>query len=323
MTVTLRRPVELSPWLRALMRCIPDELTGREPLHHRWCGGNSNDVRELTFDDGAVLIIKRARQPWGRSAFNTAAAAARMIGTASEIEVPEPLPVPLRLHGRTVQAYWRLPRPTLGELWPRLEERQRQDALRSLGRMMRRLHAIPAARFGDITSAGAGSDAAGMLRRDLVHRLLPAVYAHWPAGAWSVERVIERIPDVARHAPHTPVLTHNDLHIGNVLCDVRASGVECVGLLDLDGVTGCCAERDVATFRVLHGPHFLMEVSPACHAALDEGRGARSHPLLLSFFRCVQLANQGFSSGLLGDVEHAAIIHDALDAELRALSLLQ
>lgn len=321
MSVTLQRPVRLPPWLRALIAALPEQPG--EPLDHQWRGGHSNDVRELTFADGRILIVKRARQTWGRAGYATAAAAAHLIRSRSGLEVPEPLPVPLRLHGRTVQAYWRLPRPTLAELWPRLEDAQRLVALRSLGALMRRLHAIDAPRFGDITAAGTQDDFATMLQRDLQLRLLPAVYAHWPDGAWWVERLIERIPDVADNGPHAPVLTHNDLHMGNVLCDVGAAGVECVGLLDLDGVTGCCAARDVATFSVLHGPLFLKPLTAPFHAALAESAGCERQPLLLSFFRCVQLANQGFSSGLLGDIEHAALIRDALDAELRALSFLR
>jgi aminoglycoside phosphotransferase (APT) family kinase protein len=279
----------------------------------RWHEGHSNDIGELRLADGRVLLLKRGRHDWTRASFAAAAAAARLIAAESDITVPEPLDLDVDAVGMPLQAYWLVPLPTLAQVWPVLSLRSRAAALRSAGRLLRRLHGLETSRFGALHTAGADTLAAE-LDRDLRQRLLPAVYAHWPAGLPYLESLIEQIPEAsARCRARPPVLVHNDPHIGNVLCRTAGERVECVGFLDLDDVVGGVKESDVASFDVLHGRLFEQLIEPGLRARLVDGYGEPLDPWLVRYFRRVHLINQGFSAGLLEHHEHAGTIAAVLD----------
>ena len=293
---------------------LPDIRVMRIGTH----SGHSNDIAEATFSDGSTLLIKRARHEWAAASFAAAAEAARLISAGSDIVVPQPLP---GLTAGDVQAYWRIDLPTLAQLWPGLSGNARAEALRSLGELMRRLHEITIPVWGPIGGSGRDATPGAAMERDLRDRLLPAVYAHWPRGAWSLERLIDAIPVVARmHERHTPRLVHADLHLGNVLCSVEDGDVKCVGLLDLDDVSGGAAEADIACFEMLHGPLFERQIDDDMIGEVRQGYDARRlESRLLDFYRCAHLANQGFCSGLLQHEEHAAAIAAEFERRVAAL----
>src|SRR5690606_30648166 len=188
-------------------------------------------------------------------------------------------------------------------LWPALRHDARQAAMRSLGRLLRRLHTVEAPGWGPLRE-GARATQAAALQHELQSRLLPATIAHWPDGIALLEQLIDRIPVLAPH--RTPSLVHGDLHLGNVLCHAQNGRVRCVGLLDLDEVAGGTPEADVASLEVLHGPVFEREVERPLLAAVREGYGAPLDEPVVRYYNCVHLANQGFSSAFLEHHEHAA-----------------
>jgi Ser/Thr protein kinase RdoA (MazF antagonist) len=156
------------------------------------------------------------------------------------------------------------------------------------------------------------------MRHELGVRLLPAVIAHWPAGIASVERLIERSATMKRLCGRGAAMVHTDVHLGNVLCRVADQRVECVGLLDLDEAAGGATEWDLASFHVLHGPLFQREIDPALRDEVATGYDAELDDVLLEHFRCMHLANQGFSSALLGHDDHARQIAIELAGRLHA-----
>ncbi|HEX2167154.1 MAG TPA: aminoglycoside phosphotransferase family protein [Longimicrobiales bacterium] len=315
---TVRRN-EIPVWLSDVMPALADAGRGARPARIRSHGGHSNDIHELTFSDGRVLLVKRARHDWIGDCFSAAARAARLVSDGSDIIVPHPLPLSCDPGGMPVQAYWRIELPTLAQLWPALSADARSAALRSLGALVRRLHDIQAPGWGPLYQRNPAQDPGVELERDLRLRLLPAVIAHWPQGVGLLEQLIAAIPAVRPLHANRPALVHDDLHLGNVLCRIRDERVECVGLLDLDDVGGGAAESDIAVFDVLHSPLFEREIPSAVRRHLRTGYGERLDERLIEFHRCAHLANQGFSSGLLEHSEHAAAIAAELKRRLRRL----
>ena len=267
---------------------------------------HSNDIHELTFTDGRVLLLKRARHEWVSDCFRAAAEASRLIREHTDVIVPEPLPIERIDDELPVQAYWRIELPTLAQLWPALSRPARRSALRSLGALIRRLHGIAAPGWGPLHQTRPPQQVRAELERDLCSRLLPAVYAHWPEGLTSLETLIDEIGSVERLHGDRPALVHADLHLGNVLCRIENERVECVGLLDLDDACGGAPEADVAGFNVLHGPLFERIIDPALRGEVRTGYGEPLDQRLIDFYHCAHLANQGFSSALLEHHEHAA-----------------
>jgi aminoglycoside phosphotransferase (APT) family kinase protein len=309
-------------WVDDVLHAMQPAVRRRRVLSVKWDGGHSNDIFELDFDDGRTLLLKRARHDWARESFMTSEQAGALLAESSDIVAPRPLPLAGDIADAPVQAYWRIPLPTLAQLWPSLADGQRVSALRSLGALLRRLHDIDAPHYGPLRGAdgAAAHDLAGALTGDLQRRLLPAVHAHWSTGAWLLEWLIDRIAWAdAMRGPAAASMVHNDLHLGNVLCRVAGDTVTCVGFLDLDGVAGSAPECDIAGFGVLHGPLFEQELDLRWHAEVAHGYGDGADPRMIAFFRCAHLANQGFSSGLLGHDEHAERIRQALHVELDAL----
>jgi Ser/Thr protein kinase RdoA (MazF antagonist) len=311
-------------WIPDVLRRLDGAVRQLTVRRIRADHSHSNDIFELTFCDGRTLLLKRARHEWLRPCFTASEMAARLIRASSELVVPQPLPLPdlpeELPEELPVQAYWRIPLPTLAQLWPELTAERQAAALRSLGALTRKLHRIAAPGWGPLHRCDAACDLAGDLHRDLRRRLLPAVIAHWPAGIRALERLIEGIPTVQQRWPAAAAaLVHADLHLGNVLCRVRGGKVHCVGFLDLDGAAGGTAEADVACFDVLHGPLFQRHIHRDMRLELRRGYGDGLDERIVEYFHCAHLANQGFSSALLGHEGHAADIAAELDRRLCTL----
>lgn len=296
------------------------EVQGRTIGDVRRDDGHSNDIWELDLDDGRVLLLKCGRHAWARTFFAASCEAARLIEQQSDIVAPRPLPVPEPDGDHPIQAYWRIPLPTLQQLWPRLDDGARERVLRSWATLLHRLHRIAPPSHGALPAREPCTFGTA-LHRELHDRLLPAVYTHWPAGLPHLERLIAQAPLVAaRRAGAPPALVHNDMHMGNVLCRVDAGGVvHCVGLLDLDDAIGAPPESDFASFHVLHGPLFERPLARRWHRTLRATYDAPLDDALVAFFRCTHLVNQGFSSALLGHCEHAEAIAAELRGRMRAL----
>lgn len=287
----------------------------RRQVRIRSLDAHSNDVAEVHVPGGRVLMVKRGRYPWSGERLRASRRAARLLRGAG-VRVPQPLPLPAGVDARPVEAYWRIEHPTLLELWPSLSPARRRQALRSLGRLLRRVHAVPVERYGPLGAAEGAASLAGHVEADLGGRLLPAVEGVWPAAAPAVAR----LTDHARRLPDAPaVLLHGDVHLGNVLCHDREGAVRCVGMLDLEGAAGGPAESDLAIAQVHHGPLFAARLPAGWFRALLRGYRRQPDPFTLRFFRGVHLANMGFHSALVGHGEHAAGVAEALAREVEAL----
>lgn len=300
------------------------QVTGAEVVAGHWNPGHSNDVFELSTRDGRTLVVKRARHDWAGPMFEACRTASALLRERGGIVTPEHVGLPTEEGDLPVQAYWRIPLPTLAELWPSLDEGERDDAMRSWGELIARVHDVEPAKWGPLCGPDEGDGLERVLREDLEDRLLPAVYGTAPQGAAALEALVERIPAVARRArDRAPVLVHGDLHMANILCRRHERSVRCVGLLDLDDASGGLAEDDIAGLEVLHGPHFRQELEPRWLAPLREAYGRAMDEELVAFFRAGHLANQGFHSALVGDDEHADEVWGALDRELPGLQGLE
>src|SRR5690606_27186047 len=108
----------------------------------------------------------------------------------------------------------------------------------------------------------------------------------------------------------------------NVLCRVDDGTPTCVGLLDLDGASGAPPESDLARFDVLHGRLFGQPIERPVRERMREGYRGSIDETVLAFFRTAHLANLGFHSALVGDVEHAADVIAVLDVETQRAEAL-
>lgn len=282
---------------------------------------HSNDVAELRFADGRALMVKRGRYLWARERFETSRIASDLLRPRGVI-VPAPLPLPDGLDERPVEAYWRIPLPTLQECWPGLSRREREIALRSLGCLLRRVHSVCLSRYGPLQeTASTPVPLSVHLHEDLAARLLPAVAAAWPEAVRALQRLVEAVPALARRLHSCEAaIAHNDLHIGNVLCEVGPDGVRCVGLLDLETAAAAPPESDLAAAQIHHGPLFCQPLPEGWFRCLLDGYGADPDPFVLAFYRAYHLANMGYYSALVGHGEHARAVAQVLDAELEALA---
>lgn len=303
-----------------LHRVAPDARDAGEVAVH--CHDvHSNDVAELRFPDGRTLMVKRGRFPWAGERFQTSRIASELLRERGSVVAPAPLPLPDGLDERPVEAYWRISLPTLQEVWPGLSPREREEALRSLGRLIRRVHDVHLPGYGPLQAAASTpTPLRDPLHEDLAGRLLPAVYADWPEGAWAVESLVEAVPVLAaRLAEREASLVHNDLHLGNVLCEAGPDGVRCTGLLDLESAGAAPPESDLAVAQVHHGPLFCQPLPEGWFRWVLEGYGADPEPFALSFYRAYHLANMGYYSALVGHGEHAGEVARTLREEVEAL----
>lgn len=280
---------------------------------------HSNDFAELRLKDGRSLIVKGARYDWAAARFAASRLASRLIREASNLLVPAPLEVPAPADGRAIEVYWRIDRPTLQEVWPHLDARHREGAMRSWGEMLAVLHSVRADGYGALGEGGrATSSLEEHLRSELEWRLRPAVTDLWAAAIPSLERLIRAIPSVVRSARRSSLI-HNDMHMGNVLCEVREGTVECVGLIDLETALAAPPEADLAAMQVHHGPHFQQRVEPMWLSIALSSYGSTVDRSTLGFYRAFHLINMGFYSALLGHDWHAAQVAAAAAAETAKL----
>lgn len=315
MTSSTPRAVDRAPdWTAPLLRALDGEIRGAKLAEVRVNDLHSNDVFQLRFDDGRILMVKLGRHEWSGTMFERARAASRLIREGSDLIAPAPLDVDSTPDGRPLQAYWRIALPTLGELWPGLTEAERVQAMISCGAMTRRLHGVRIPFWGPLWPRdAAAATLAGSLESDLAGRLAPAVAALWPEALGPLQGLIAAVPAVARRVHGAQArLVHNDLHMGNVLCETDCDGVHCVGLLDLDATLAAPPEVDIASFEMLHGPLFEQRIEPRWMERFREGYGGDVDERLVAFFRAVHLANMGFHSALVGHDVHAAMVAEAL-----------
>lgn len=295
-----------------------DPPASPETVHFH--GAHSNDVVEIRLTNGRTLMVKRGRHPWTAERFRTSRAASNLLRERSDVIVPAPLDLPGREDGEAVEAYWRIQLPTLEELWPDLSPEERAEALRSWGSMARRVHDVALLGHGSLrTATTEPRSLADHLTADLEDRLLPAVVHTWPAGVDSLVDLVATIPTLAGRCAAGGVLVHNDLHMGNVLCEITDGRVRCVGLLDLETAVAAPPEADLAIAQVQHGATSVQPLHEGWFASLLQGYGAEPDPFVLAFFRGYHLANLGFYAALVGHAEHAARVAAALAEEVSFL----
>lgn len=303
-----------------LQRLLKEVAPGPEEIGEvRFHGAHSNDLAEVRLRDGRTLMVKRGRHPWAAERFETSRRAAALVRQHRAAVVPEPLPLPQGVDERPVEAYWRIARPTLAEIWPALSPSGQRRALRSWGRLIRRIHAVELQGYGPLGREPRADDLAEHLRADLQDRLLPAVYSEWPDAAWPLERLLTLLPGALPEGVGA-CLVHNDLHAGNVLCELVDGEPRCIGLLDLETAVAAPPESDLAIAELHHGALFGQPLPTGWRHWLREGYGREPDARVLAVYRASHLANLGFYSALVGHEEHAALVADALHAEVDALA---
>lgn len=308
-----------APLIDSLRELIAERTDGAEMIDLSFAQ-HSNDVAELRFDHGRTLMVKRGRYDWVAARFANARAASGVLRREAGIEAPAPLDLPDQLDEKPIEAYWRIEVPTLAQLWPDLGDRDRVQALESWGAMLRRVHAVRMQGWGPVAGGQKHPSLRRYLESDVHHRLLPAVHGEWPEAVAAVEAIARAVPRVAgRTAGRRPVLVHGDVHMGNILCDPAGGSPRCVGLLDLEAANTGLPENDLAIAEVLHGPLFNQALPEGWDGPVLEGYGAALNAYALQFYRAFHLANLGFFSALVGDVEHAAEVLAGLEAEVVGL----
>ncbi|MEX2583486.1 MAG: aminoglycoside phosphotransferase family protein [Gemmatimonadota bacterium] len=308
--------------LEAVLAAIPSE-SGLETAEVMYRDQHSNDFAEVRLCCGRALIVKRGRHDWAGSRFETSRIASRLIREATAVAVPAPLPVPAAIDERPVEAYWRLEQPTLQEVWSQLDADQRGAALRSWGELIATLHSVRMEGFGPLADeATPTTGLATFLRAELEGRLLPAVTGEWPAALPSLHRLIRAVDEVAGRAGERSRLVHNDMHMGNVLCEVSDDDdVRCVGLIDLETALAGPPEADVAIMEVQHGDLFGQPVEAPWIEGVKAGYTEALDPVVVNFYRAFHLINMGFYSALIGHDWHAQQVAAAAARETAELEL--
>jgi aminoglycoside phosphotransferase (APT) family kinase protein len=268
---------------------------------------HSNDVAEVGFGDGRTLVVKRARFDWAARRFESSKLASHLLLQRAGIIAPAPLEVPADFDELPVEAYWRIPLPTLKEVWPGLRTEERPAVLRSWGVLIRRVHSVSLPGYGPLQRATRGAASLErFLQDDLGERLLPAAWGIWPGGALAIEQLRALVPAVVGRVGQRPsCLVHNDQHMGNVLCQREAGVVRCMGLLDLEAAFAGPPEADLANAEVMHGPLFEQQLPGSWFRHVRAGYGAPLDPVALAFFRAYHLLNMGLHSAIVGHDEHA------------------
>lgn len=283
-------------------------------------GAHSNDVLELRLAQDRRVMVKRGRHEWARERFAKSRDAARAIRSSEDIVVPEPFALPERENAPPLQAYWRIRLPTLKQLWPRLDEDARIEAMRSWGWLIGRLHSVRVPGWGESWRNGSSQTLLEYFDSDLGDRLLRSCHGVWQPAVPTVERLLAQAPRAAEAlGERRPTLAHNDMHMSNVLCEIDAGRPRCVGLLDLEDAVAAPPESDLASLQVLHGPHFEQQVDTRWLAEVPIGYGDAVSPVGMRFFRALHLVNLGFYSALIEHHEHAGRVLGALCEEVERL----
>lgn len=298
---------------------LGEGVAGRQVVSATW-REHSNDVGRIELDDGRVLMVKVGRFDWTAPRFRAERLAARRLCTQG-IVVPRHLDVSEEVDGWPVLCYWRIALSTLATVWGTESDPDYGGALREWGRLLRRVHAVPAEACGPLSSDDSCRDAIGdYLAGDLADRLGPAVGHRWREGLVPLNTALELLPELRRRLDDAPtVLLHGDPHAGNVMVRSEGDGVKCDGLIDLETAAGGPRELDLAHALVLHGPLFTQELPEGWFEHLVEGYGISLDPFALRWFAVYHLLNLGFFSALVGDHEHARLV--AAEAARRAADL--
>ncbi|HEV2131838.1 MAG TPA: aminoglycoside phosphotransferase family protein [Longimicrobiaceae bacterium] len=305
----------------SLLAHVAKETDATEPRDVVFRGQHSNDLVEIRYADGRALMVKRGRYDWVATRFETSRVASELMRNRARITAPEPLPLPHGLDAQPLEAYWRIPLPTLQEVWPQLPAKARAEVLRSWGELIRRVHVVKLSGHGALLGAQREPlRLTDFLEGDLAGRLRPAVIDIWPAALGILDRLIAAIPEVAARVRESEgTLIHNDLHMGNVLCRVEGDRARCVGLLDLEAALAGPPEADLANANVMHGPLFAQPLGGPWFEQLREGYGVEIDPVVFAFFRTFHLLNLGFYSALVGHHEHAHEVADAASCAVMAM----
>lgn len=284
------------------------------PVELTPCTAHSNDRVSIRFSDGRTLIVKRARYAWAAPRFEASRRACALIAERTGILAPRPLPLPADDGELPVEAYWRIDRPVLSEVWSGLDARTRAAALREWGRLAAELHGVRFPAHGAL-SGGGTEPLADDIRRDVGERLLGGARAHWPAAVPVLERLADRADAVAARADARGVLVHNDLHMDNVLVDEDGDGVRGVGVLDLEAASAGPPEAELAHMEVLHAPLFDKPLPAGWADEVLRGYGRPLDPVLRAFYRAVHLLNLGYHAAFTGLHHHAADVLRAAELD--------
>jgi aminoglycoside phosphotransferase (APT) family kinase protein len=307
----------------ALLQALVDRLSpGTElpesSIEHRF--EHSNDFAQIRIEPGRTLVVKRPRFEWAASRFATSRIASTMIREHAQLTVPRPLPLPSYLDPMPLEAYWRIEKPVLKEVWSGLDAARRREGLRSLGGMLARLHGVRTVGFGPLSDAATPSRTlSDYLRTELLDRLLPATAADWPGAMPVVEALAERIDEMEERVGDRSRLVHNDLHMGNILCDAPPAPVSCLGLIDLETAVSAPPESDLASLEVHHGPLFGQPIEGAWMQTVRSAYPSPADARAINFYRAFHLVNMGFYSALVGHDWHAARVLEAAAGEVDRL----
>lgn len=274
--------------------------------------GFSNNIIRLTFEDGRKMIIKQSPYDWAQPRFESSRKVSQLIRQQSSIIAPQHLEVPEEVTENPTIAYWYLPFPTLEELWPELSFEQRKKASQSLGRMLREMHQIKVSSYGPLHENCSYRSAFSFMHNDLQNRLKPAIAEEWPEALPVISQLTKSAQDLS-DMNQDLILVHNDIHLGNILCESHDGEVQCVGLLDLEEAGGGIWEADLASAITLHHPLFFRNKVNGRWLKefgqfIAEGYDKKPNQELLLFFRIYHLINLGFFSAISEDYEHAQCI---------------
>jgi len=317
---TSPEPRLLTPSLASVLTAAQPGLLTGAPHRVYHATGYCNEVLQVWLCGGDTLVVKRARHDWGAPRLRASRLAAGLLRRRTGVLAPCHLDVEEDSHGRPIEAYWRIPLPTLREVWPDLPDRARPQALRSWGALMRRVHKVKLAGTGSLESTACGPHAlADFLRAELRDRLVPALARIWPAALELASRLTGHVEDVDAHCAGRPVvLLHNDFHMGNVLCERRPRSIRCVGVIDLETAWAGPPEADVAQVQVLHGGAFGTPLPDGWSAHFLEGYAAPLHPTVLSFCRALHRLNLGYFAATAGWWDHVRDLQAEIVRELES-----
>lgn len=306
----------LTPSVSAVL----DQVYLREtdpPVEIRRTVGYCNELIEVQLSGGDSLILKRARFDWGSARLSASRAAASLLRRRTGVVVPSHLDIDNDALGRAIEAYWRIPLPTLKEVWATIPEKRQPQALRSWGALMRRIHKATPGRYGALHDAGDEHRLERLLHADLNGRLRPALECVWPDAVSALGYLLNRIDRIGDLLATRPaVLVHNDFHMGNVLCEQRPRSIRCVGVIDLESAWAGPAESDIAQLQVLHGPAFGNPLPEDWFTHFARGYGSELDEELLSFFRILHILNLGYFAADSGWVGHVRDLEAELAREI-------
>lgn len=285
----------------------------------RFDDGHSNLLAVVGFDDGRALVIKHARRTEMAARFATSRAAARMIGEATDLQVPQYLETGEDSEFLPLLAYWRIPGQPLAAVWGNLSPTGRARALLDWGRTMHRLHTTRLGGHGPLLdSRKLASSLADLLETDLRQRLQPAALAGWPEAGDLIDRLADDTASHLQSAEAPAVLVHNGLNQANVLYRQLDGDVRCIGVIDFEDAFGGPVEADLARTEVLHGPLFDRWLAGDWFDRFLSGYGHDHDSRLRALLRVYHLLNMGYHAAVSGLAGHASDVARAARLELDA-----